>query len=403
PNRLVTGYSYFDGQSRFHGELELADLDPISRSTSGLGTGTFVEEAATSINTSTRTWSLYFTDTLDLTERLSVTLAGRYNEINTRLRDRSGERPELNGRHRFSRFNPAVGMTYAYTGNTTLFLSYNEANRVPTPIELSCNDQIFSLAREYAEAEGDDPDDVEFECRLPNAFLADPPLDDVVTRNVEAGVRGNANGLIYSMGLFHAVNRDDIIFQTTGRATGLFANVDRTRRMGLEAAVAGNIGRMDWYASYSQVRATFEDDFTVLSPNHDFADTDGTIAVTRGDRIPGIPRHQFKFGVDFALTTSLNLGLDGFYNSSQTLRGDESNQLNEVDGFQVVNLRATYKVSDIVTLFARVTNLFDSRYESFGLLGEDPSELLDFISDESPYFLGPGAPRGAWLGARVLF
>ena len=39
---------------------------------------------------------------------------------------------------------------------------------------------------------------------------------------------------------------------------------------------------------------TFEDDFDVLSPNHDFANDEGEIRVNRGDRIPGIPQDQFK-------------------------------------------------------------------------------------------------------------
>ena len=39
-NRLVIGISYFKGQSKFDSILELSELDPISRSTLGLGTGT---------------------------------------------------------------------------------------------------------------------------------------------------------------------------------------------------------------------------------------------------------------------------------------------------------------------------------------------------------------------------
>ena len=54
-------------------------------------------------------------------------------------------------------------------------------------------------------------------------------------------------------------------------------------------------------------------------------------------------------------------------------------------------------------IFARVTNLFDTDYENFGLLGEDPGETLPFLVDNRPLFLGVGAPRGAWLGLRYRF
>ncbi len=402
-NQLVLGFSYFSGQSRFRSVTELADLDAETRSTAGLGTGTFFDQAATAIATETETWGVYFTNALDLSDTLTATLAGRFNESDVTLRDRSGERPELNGDHNFSRFNPSVGLAWQIDEGFNAYLSYNESNRVPTPIELSCNEEIFSLAQARVEAEGGEPDDVEFECRLPNAFLADPPLDDVLTRNLEAGFRLDTEDVNYRWGIFHAINEDDIIFQTTGRATGLFANVDETRRLGFESSLRGTIGSLDWFATYSYVEATFEDDFKALSPNHDFADAEGNISVEAGDRIPGIPRHQAKLGGSYRLNDRLAIAADLLYNSDQRLRGDESNQLDEVQGFAVMNLRASYRVSDSLVVFARINNLFDTEYESFGLLGEDPTEVIDFISDDRPFFLGAGAPRAGWIGARFRF
>jgi outer membrane receptor protein involved in Fe transport len=402
-NQLIVGYSYFNGESEFASITELTEMNSLTRSTEGLGVGTFIDEAATDIDTETQTWGLYFSNTLDISDAVALTVSGRFNESDVTLRDQSGQRPELNGDHRFSRFNPAIGFTYQLNESANLFVSYNEANRVPTPIELSCNDFIFTTAQQIALANGEDPDDVEFECRLPNAFLADPPLDDVVTRNVEVGVRGNFSGLNYNVGLFTAANEDDIIFQTTGRATGLFANVDETRRRGFESSLKGMRDNLEWFVSYSYIDATFEDDFLALSPNHAFADEEGNIAVSAGDRMPGIPQHHFKLGATYQVNQRLMIGADAFYNSKQYIRGDESNQLDEVDGYNVANLRAIYQVNDNFSLFARITNVFDTEYENFGLLGEDPSELIDFISDSSPIFLGAGAPRGAWFGARFSF
>jgi len=403
-NQLITGFSYFNGDSRFRSVTELSGLDPDTRSTAGLGTGTYFDEAATDIATETETWSLYFSNALDLSDTLTLTLAGRFNESDVTLRDRSGERPELNGDHSFSRFNPSVGLAWEIDEGFNAYLSYNESNRVPTPIELSCNEEIFTLAQARAEAEGDDPDDVEFECRLPNAFLADPPLDDVVTKNVEAGFRLQTDELSYRLGVFYANNEDDIIFQTTGRATGLFANVDETRRLGFESALSGTFGTsINWFATYSYVDATFEDDFQALSPNHVAADDEGTIGVEAGDRIPGIPNHQAKLGASYRFDDKLLIAAEAIFNSDQYLRGDESNELDDVDGFGIVNLRAIYQVTDNISVFARVNNLFDTEYESFGLLGEDPGEVIGSLSGTSPVFLGAGAPRGAWIGARIRF
>lgn len=404
-NQFTFGGSWYRGTSKFNSVTELAFLDPDTRSTEGLGTGTFVDHFATNIRTETETWSLYFTDTFDLTDRLALTVSGRYNNTAVNLRDRSGERPELNGEHDYNRFNPAVGITFQANDRTNFYASYSESSRAPTPIELSCNDHIFKLARDNAIAEGEDPDDIEFECRLPNAFLADPPLKQVVAKSWEVGLRGSlAQNLRYHAGFFHTTNHDDIIFQHTGRATGLFANVDETRRLGFEGQLLGSIDRFDWFLAYSWIDATFQDDLEVLSPNHPFADDDdGTIQVREGDRLPGIPEHQLKLGGDWHFTDRLSLGFEVLYYSDQVMRGDESNQLDTVDGYALVNLRAQWRITDHVRLFARISNLFDEDYETFGLLGEDPSEVevpaLSGFSD--PRFYGPGAPRAGFVGVRV--
>ncbi|MES2626766.1 MAG: TonB-dependent receptor [Pseudomonadota bacterium] len=403
PNQFVAGYSYFRGASDFNSVLELAKLDPVTRSTQGLGVGTFVDEAATDIETLTETYSLFFTNTLEVTPELALTFAGRFNDTDITLRDQSGERPELNGDHAFARFNPAVGFTFNPGVSTTLYGSYSEANRVPTPIELACNEGVFELARQFAIEEGEDPDDVEFECRLPNAFLADPPLDDVVTRTYEFGLRGMWEAINYQVGYFTSRNEDDILFQTTGRATGLFANVDETARDGIELVLNGSLGQLNWFGSYSWIEATFGDDFTVLSPNHPNANEDGELAVESGDRIPGLPEYIGKIGGDYRVSEQLSIGAEVMYNSDQVLRGDEANELGTIGGYTLMNLRANLSLTPGLVLFARVSNVFDRKYENFGLLGEDPSEILPDLDDTTPYFLGAGAPRAAWVGVKYKF
>ena len=66
----------------------------------------------------------------------------------------------------------------------------------------------------------------------------------------------------------------------------------------------------------------------------------------------------------------------------------------------MVNLRGEYRVSDALRLFARIENLFDADYETFGLLGE-PDEV--FPEFEDPRFFGAGPPLGGWVGVRATF
>ncbi len=404
-SQVIAGGAYYRGESNFNSVLELAELDPITRLTFGLGTGSFVDSEATSINTETESSSLYITNTMDLNAAVALTLSARANHTDVVLRDKSGVRPELNGSHNFSRINPSVGLTWQASESHSLFASYSESSRAPTPIELACNEGVFDLAVTFAIEAGEDPRDVDLECRLPNAFLADPPLDDVVAKSFELGARGFINNIAYTLGLFHTLNTDDILFQTTGRSTGLFANVDETRRAGVESSLQGQWREFTWLAAYSYIDATFEDNFQALSPNHAFADDEDEIAVRAGDRIPGIPQHQFKVSSDYAFGNGLSIGLDVLSNGSQVLRGDESNQLSEVSGYTTLSMRARYNINDSLELFAKVDNLLDREYESFGLLGEEPGELeVPIIADlTNPVFLGAGAPRAAFLGLRYNF
>ena len=51
-------------------------------------------------------------------------------------------------------------------------------------------------------------------------------------------------------------------------------------------------------------------------------------------------------------------------------------------------------------VFARIENVLDAEYETFGLLGEPDEVFEDF---EDPRFNGAGPPRGVWVGLRLKF
>lgn len=408
-NQFIFGSGYQQGIINFFSAVEVATLacefngadctlPGADRST--IGSGFFVPEEGTNIKAHNRTWSLYATDTFSVTDKLAVTASVRYNNTHIVLGDRSSENnlvdPEdpaaLNGEHDFDRINPAFGVTYNFNSNNGIFGSYSESSRAPTPIELLC-------AREDAP------------CNLPNAFLADPPLEQVVTKSFDGGFRGTLkNGIGYSISAFHSTNNDDIIFGTTGGATantGFFRNVGDTQRLGTEVGLSGVFKKkLNWYMNYSFVEATFQDAFTTNSANHPNADANGKIQVEAGDRIPGIPEHSFKLGGLYSFNDKLSVGANMIYNSTQVLRGDESNQLGPVDGYAVVNLNSTYKINNTFTLFARVNNLFDTDYETFGLLGE-ADEIFDGSGATPAFtnatFLGSGAPINGFVGMTVSF
>jgi outer membrane receptor protein involved in Fe transport len=82
-------------------------------------------------------------------------------------------------------------------------------------------------------------------------------------------------------------------------------------------------------------------------------------------------------------------------------RGDEANLVDEVDGYAVLSLRAEYRIGDHARIFANLDNALDADYATFGVLGE-ATDVLGAAFDD-PRFVGPGAPRAAWIGVRVSF
>jgi iron complex outermembrane receptor protein len=377
-NQFIVGVSVDGARSRYESDTELARLTD-SRGT--VGTGIFDEDAAVRLRTSVRHTSLYVADFFDVTPRLTVSGSARFNHSAVDLHDQLGD--DLTGAHRFSRVNPAGGFTYQFPQRATFYGSVSLASRVPAPSELSC-------------ADPEDP------CRLPNAFVSDPPLEEVVTRTLEGGLRGNARGIDWNASAFRSSNDDDIIFISSGALTntGHFANVGSTLRQGIELTAAGAVSpAVRWRTAYSYLRAQFDRALTLSSPNHPDED-DGQIEVEAGDSIPGVPRHNLKADV-MATLARLSLGGSVAYTSSHFLRGDEANLLPAVPGAAMVGLTAGFSLHQRVRITGRVTNLFNRQYETFGLLGEADEVLGDDYDD--PRFLSPAAPRAAWVGVEVGF
>jgi outer membrane receptor protein involved in Fe transport len=390
-NQFAAGLDYDHGRVGYTSVVELANLivvddKPLSSITSA-DTGLFIPEDALDVYAYNVNAGAYATDTLSLTERLALTASARWNHTHSVTQDRSGENPDLNGDHRFSRFNPALGFAWQLTPGLNVYGGYSESTRAPTAVELTCSDP-------------DAP------CKLPNEFVADPPLKQVVAKNREAGLRGSFDAGAFGrtrwkLGVFRTVNVDDIVFQSTGGAQsneGFFANIGDTRRQGIEASLTGRAfdNRLDWFVNYTYLDARFLSPFEETSANHPFADPQTElIAVRAGDRLPGLPRNALKLGGDFALTSQFTIGGDVLYNSAQYLRGDEANLLPPIGGFAIFNLRAAWRIADHFSAYLRVQNVFDRRYSDFGIVGGAGRVLPQFTD---PQLLSPGAPRAAWVG-----
>src|SRR5262249_23772704 len=154
--------------------------------------------------------------------------------------------------------------------------------RPPTAIELTC-------------ADPDAP------CKLPNDFLADPPLQQIVSRTAELGGRGGWRAVQWSAAIFRTNLTNDIQFISSHAGAsnaGYFANVGTTRRQGLELSASTQLRAWSVAVRYGYTDATFRSHFTASSPANSSADETGAIQVRPGERLPGIPAHSLKIRLD---------------------------------------------------------------------------------------------------------
>lgn len=376
-NHLIIGAGMDAAGNAFDLSTELAQLTP-DRGT--IGSGLFEPAGFVNLHTRTATASAFFTNTWSATGKLAVTGSARVNWTSVRLRDQIGT--ALSGDHRFRRINPAAGVTYQLLPGLNVYGSYTQSSRVPTPVELTC-------------ADPEDP------CRLPNAFVSDPPLNQIVASTWEAGTRGAAGRANWSVSAYSTQASDDIIFVSSGRlrGEGHFENVERTLRRGLEASVDYAAGeRLAAFGAYTFQRAAFGSDLRIPSQFHPLAEG-AEIVVEPGHRLPGIPVHSAKFGLAAFVTAGLNLGVKVRAQSGQYLRGDEANLLDQLPGFAVVSVHARQRIGRRVAVFVDVQNLLQAEYYTFGVLGD--AGLLGRAFAGEPRFFSPGAPRAAWIGLEV--
>jgi outer membrane receptor protein involved in Fe transport len=421
-NQLIIGGGYDESKVKFAQNTEFGLINP-SRGVSSFADPVVNDrEEQVDLHGKTKTYSLFATDTLSLNDFVHLTVSGRYNHTNVNNLDNiwplesylNGDRnadQSLTGNHSFERFNPAVGLSFTPSKDLTVYGAYNEGMRAPTSMELGCANELVP-------------------CKLPNAMAGDPPLEKVVAKTFEAGMRGNLNQDVkWSAAVYRTENHNDIHFiatNTTGM--GYFDNVGKTRRQGLDTNLAGRAGKFSWNAGYSYLKATYQTDgIEFISEGNSSAD-EGVITVNKGDRLANLPSHAFKMRMQYAMTPNWTVGSNVNAFSSVYMRGNENNAHDgitpndsdadenetilasgKVKGYAVVNLDTRYKLNNSGwQVFAKASNIFNKKYATGGMLGENWFDVADGVASfsgngEGDRMLMVGAPRAAWVGVRYDF
>jgi outer membrane receptor protein involved in Fe transport len=295
----------------------------------------------------------------------------------------------------YTRFNPRLGASVELIPGGAVFASWGQAFRAPAVIENACADP-------------------EAPCPLPFALGDDPPLQPVKATTAEAGFRYAGGRVSLSGSAYYTSVRNDIFLSPFGdedapagsTIDGFFVNLDKTRRLGVEAAAAYTFPEgHSLYLNYAFTRATFETPADVFSiRSADEVDGQPVInpfpagnQVTPGRRYPLVPDHQIKFGGLARIGRHVSLGADGRYTGKQYLRGDEANLTDRLDGYFVTDARAGVEFGRW-EINAIVTNLFQNQSAIFGTFNINQGNPNGLTVER---FLTPDARRAFRLVVRT--
>jgi outer membrane receptor protein involved in Fe transport len=132
-------------------------------------------------------------------------------------------------------------------------------------------------------------------------------------------------------------------------------------------------------------------------------------------RLPGLPLHTLKLNMGWQATGQLNLGAGVHYSSSLITQGNEDGQIGEdpddargdatIKGYTLLNLKANYQLQKGLSLFGKINNVLDTRYETYGMIGENNFALDGGSTNTQTVakFVAPGAPRTFMVGLRYQF
>lgn len=288
----------------------------------------------------------------------SLSAGARWDDDRVGYRERLPDPANVDSRG-FSELSLRAGATWSAAAGHDLYATLSDGFLPPTP------EDLFSFP----------------------LFGSNPELEPEDSRSLELGYRGRwLRGRSLTAALFQIDTADEIVFDPDS-PLGLFgANVNQgeARRRGLELSMRGPLGeRLRGFANLTLMDAELRS---------------GSNA---GAELPLVPDERLAVGLDADLPAGLGLRLTALHVGEQVLDNDEANAVQRLDGYQVIDLRLSWRSGpgggDGLVLFVEARNLFDESYASRGIFAFDFSTFTEAV------FLTPAPGRRIMGGAEWSF
>ena len=269
-------------------------------------------------------YGVYFQDALELTEKITLTLGTRYDDVRYDVDDHTAANGS--GDISFDEISPMAGVVWSVNPAVNLYGNIARSFDPPTTTELA------------------NPTGA-------SGFNSD--LNPQTASNYEIGAKGLLPGRIrYEIALFHIKVDDELVrFELTGSGQSFFENAGSSTHQGLETALSmGLAPGLTGTLTYTWSDFTFDS----------FRDRSGNSF--DGNKIPGVPDNEFHIELSYQHPA-------GFYASWDLLHADSfyADNANTVKSgaYNVANLRAGFvqqRNQWEISPFIGVNNMFAEDY-----------------------------------------
>ncbi|SFC06597.1 iron complex outermembrane recepter protein [Marinospirillum celere] len=288
-----------------------------------------------------------------LTSALTLTLGGRYDQLDMEIEDRFTPEGQASGKQSFDEFSTTLGLSLSLNPDHQLYARLGTSFESPTFTEFY------------------DPNE-------PEAGF-DPQLKPQQALNLETGLKGAFNpSSQYQLAVFQVTTDDEII--KIASDPDRFANAGKTRRLGLEASLDYNFNKQ----LVTRLAYTWSD-FRFRR----FEDEEGNNLNNK--RLPGLPEHQLFAELAWRETSGFFAIVDSLLISEVYADNQNSRQ---VSGYGLVNSRlgSRQQLQHLrVDTYIGINNLFNRDY---------PANLRINSGDN---YLEPGPGRHFYAGINLRY
>ena len=221
----------------------------------------------------------------------------------------------------------AVNYLYSDTGNA--YVKYERAFTSPAPGQLV--DKVQTAPRVYT-------------YKVNN-------LKSESTDLFEIGWNDYLLGSLLSADVFYAETKDEIATIFDGGAANAHGtafrstNLGKTKRYGFDLSAEQKFEKFTFKESYSFIETK------ILKDNSNSFE---------GKHIADVPKHKLVFSVDYDITSKFTVGADYEYRAAAFI--DNANKYGKDKAKSVFNLRANYKITNSLNVYAGINNIFGAKY-----------------------------------------